>query len=43
MQLDALSPAAARAVAAAASDGDVGDDSDAGRKVLRRIISTGRS
>lgn len=43
MQLDALSPAAARAVAAAATDSDVGDDSDAGRKVLRRIISTGRS
>lgn len=41
MQLDALSPAAARAVAAAASNGEIGGDSDAGRKVLRRIISSG--
>ncbi|WCO69003.1 DUF4388 domain-containing protein [Iamia majanohamensis] len=42
LQLDALSPAAARAVAAAASAEDAGDDSDAGRRVLRRIISSGR-
>lgn len=42
LQLEALSPAAARAVAAAASAAEDGDDSDAGRRVLRRIIGSGR-
>jgi hypothetical protein len=41
--LDSLSPAAARALAAAASADDDGtQDEDAGRRVLRRIISTGK-
>lgn len=41
--LDSLSPAAARALAAAASaDAGPDDDTDAGRRVLRRIISTGK-
>ncbi len=45
LQLEALSPAAARAVAAAASAAaaeEGNDDGDAGRRVLRRIISSGR-
>lgn len=44
LQLEALSPAAARAVAAAASAAaeEEGNDGDAGRRVLRRIISSGR-
>ncbi len=40
--LDSLSPAAARALAAAASADAGDDDTDAGRRVLRRIISTGK-
>lgn len=43
LQLGALSPAAARAVATAASSGsEDGEETDAGRRVLRRIISSGR-
>ncbi|HYI60838.1 MAG TPA: DUF4388 domain-containing protein [Acidimicrobiales bacterium] len=43
LQLEALSPAAARAVAAAASaEGREAEEGDAGRRVLRRIISSGR-
>lgn len=42
--LDSLSPAAARALTAAASADarPTDDDTDAGRRVLRRIISTGK-
>lgn len=40
--MDSLSPAAARALAAAAAADDEPDDTDAGRRVLRRIISTGK-
>jgi hypothetical protein len=40
--LDSLSPAAARALTAAASADAGDDDTDAGRRVLRRIISTGK-
>ncbi len=40
--MDSLSPAAARALAAAASADERDDDTDAGRRVLRRIISTGK-
>lgn len=40
--IDSLSPAAARALAAAAAGDDEPDDTDAGRRVLRRIISTGK-
>lgn len=45
LPVEALSPAAARALAAAAASdaGPAEGDADAGRRVLRRIISTGKA